>query len=100
MRPAHKDTVKNNTQVHSYTAEVRCNSRVFRIYPRKPKTRPAGWAMKTKALLRKLEEESKEFKEQLIKDLEAGAAAKEASCIVNGRFSYDKMSELYHKGKW
>lgn len=56
-----------------------------------------GEASRVRGLIRRLD---KEEKAQLIKDLEAGAEAKHASCVVNGRFSYDKMAELYHKGRW
>ena len=36
----------------------------------------------------------------LKKDLLEAENRKIESCVVNGGFSYDKMAQLYHKGKW
>jgi hypothetical protein len=56
--------------------------KVFIIHNRKPKTRPAGGVLKAKALLARL------------------AKVKHDSCVVDGKFDYLKMADLYHKGKW
>jgi hypothetical protein len=62
-----------------------------------------GTNMKKKpSAIKKLRELCKDpdQKRELFKELDAAENAKYQACVVNGRFDYGKMSEMYHKGKW